>query len=231
MSSLPQSQINSTPVKKFVIALSCSPSKGRNSDSMLDAFITGITEFSNEKTMVEVEKIYLSDIPFDDYSYEVKDGPLPHEIKFKELFEKLERADGLVIATPTYNFSVPAKLKNFIDRIRPLALDFKSSNSLGQPVGKLGYLRTYFLVSGGTPNWAHAFTFFAFPAFWMRGVFLYFGAKCMGTLYSGDVNTFKNEKVLLKCKKKGGKYASQLMKSSGQGILERIFFRPPEQEF
>lgn len=231
MSSQFQSHADSAQIKKRVVALSCSPSKGRNSDSMLDSFITGITEFHDEKSTIEVEKIYLSDIPFDDYSYEVKDGPSEHETEFKELFKKLEKADGLVIATPTYNFSVPAKLKNFIDRIRPLALDFKSSNTLGQPVGKLGYLQTYFLVSGGTPNWAHTFIFFAFPAFWMRGVFLYFGAKCMGTLYSGDVNTFKNEKVLLKCKKRGYKYASQLMKGSSQGILERIFFRPPEKEF
>ncbi len=210
-----------------IIALSCSPSRKRNSDTMLDHFIAGMREVPT----IEVEKIYLDDIPIDFYNYENSKGALEHEIEFGKLTQKIaEGTDGLVIATPTYNFAVPAHLKNFIDRIRFIALDLSQRNALGQPVGKLAHLKTYFLVSGGTPKWAETILFFAFPAFWLRAVFLYFKARVMGAFYSGDIRTFENAKILAKCKRLGRRYASQVAGCRRQGILEYIFWRPPEAE-
>lgn len=208
-----------------ILALSCSPSRGRNSDKMLDNFILGMQEIEH----IEIEKIYLEDIPIDFYKYENRLGPQEHEVEFAKLCHKISNGiNGLVIATPTYNFSVPAHLKNFIDRGRCFALDFENKTRLGQPVGKLSHLKTYFLVSGGTPKWAETILFFAFPAFWLRGLFLYFNAKVMGAFYSGDVSAYQNKKVLDKCHKKGKKFAKQVLRNKNQGILERIFFRPPQ---
>lgn len=208
-----------------ILALSCSPSRGRNSDTMLDNFILGMREIKN----IEIEKIYLEDISINSYKYENRNGPEENEVEFGKLCQKISKEiSGLVIATPTYNFSVPAHLKNFIDRSRYFALDLSSRNKLGQPVGKLGHLKTYFLVSGGTPNWAEKILFFTFPAFWLRGIFLYFGAKVMGAMYSGDIETFKNKKILQKCFKNGKKYANKILHNKKQGILENIFFRPPQ---
>jgi len=209
---------------KKVVALSCSPSKGRNSDSMLDSFMAGVEEIAG----IEIEKVYLDDIPFENYNHKIKDGPQESETGFKELIDKIQNSCGLVIATPTYNFSVPAGLKNFIDRIRFFALDFGRKTKLGQPVGMLGYLDTYFLVSGGTPTWAEKILFFTFPAFWLRGVFIYFGSGCMGAIYSGDIRAYENKRILKKCQKAGRKYAKGLMSGKHQGILERIFWRPPQ---
>ena len=206
-----------------IIALSCSPSRGRNSDTMLDYFILGMKEISD----IEVEKIYLNDIPIDLYTYENSKTPLPHETKFAELARTITNdASGLVIATLTYNFSVPSYLKNFIDRIRFFALDFTKKSKLGQPVGNLGHLQTYFLVSGGTPRWAEKLFFFAFPSFWLRGVFLYFNAKVMGALYSGDIKTYENKKILTRCRRQGHLYARKVKGHKSHGILEHIFFRP-----
>lgn len=212
---------------KKIIALSCSPSRGRNSDTMLDTFIQGMKEIES----IEVEKIYLEDISIDHYQFENSTGPEDHEVDFKKLTEKLmTQTDGLVIATPTYNFSVPAHLKNFIDRSRFFALDFKTKNKIGQPVGKLGHLGTYFLVSGGTPNWAQKILFFTFPPFWLRGVFLYFGAKVFGAYYTGDVQAFNSKKILKTCKEKGKRFAKQIIKEEKHGILEDIFWRPPQNK-
>lgn len=192
---------------------------------MLDHFILGMKQVDG----IEIEKIYLDDIPIDTYTFENSMGAREHEIKFKELTNKIAHdISGLVIATPTYNFSVPAHLKNFIDRIRFIALDLSKRNKLGQPVGKLEHLKTYFLVSGGTSNWAECILFFAFPAFWLRGVFLYFGAQVLGAFYSGNVKTFENKDILAKCEKKGLHYAQRLKHQKNQGLFENIFWRPPQ---
>jgi FMN-dependent NADH-azoreductase len=192
---------------------------------MLDHFILGMKEIKG----IEVEKVYLHDIPINLYKHENRNGPEDSEKEFKQLTDKIDKEiDGLVIATPTYNFSVPAHLKNFIDRIRFFALDLTKRNKIGQPVGKLGHLKTYFLVSGGTPNWAEHILFFTFPAFWLRGVFLYFNARVMGAFYSGDVKTFQNNKILEKCFKKGKRYAQKVVSQKNQSILENIFWRPPQ---
>ncbi len=207
-----------------VIALSCSPSKGFNSDTMLDNFISGMKE--SEK--VTFEKFYINDIKIEDYNYNNRLGPTPEEKDFDLLCHKIKNAKALVIATPTYNFGVPAKLKNFIDRIRFFALDFKSKSRIGQPSGMLGHLRVYFIVSGGTPTWVQKLLFFAFPPFWLRGVFLYFGSHCLGAIYTGNVNACKDQNILNTCKKRGFKFAKQVESGKENDILERLFFRPPQ---
>lgn len=208
-----------------VLAISSSPSRGRNSDTMLDYFISGIKKVPG----IEVEKVYLDDIHINYYKHQNRTDAETDEEDFRKLTDKISKdISGLVISTPTYNFSVPAHLKNFIDRIRFIALDLKNKNKFDQPRGMLGHLKTYFLISGGTPNWAEKILFFTFPAFWLRGVFLYFGAQVMGAFYSGDTNTFNNPKVLNKCYKKGMRYGRKLASQKGQGILENIFWRPPQ---
>lgn len=210
--------------KQKIIALSCSPSKGRNSDRMLDSFILGVKSIDG----IEIEKIYLSDIYIESFKFENSTGPTESERDFAELSEKIKNADALVIATPTYNFSVPAQLKNFIDRIRFFALDLTKRNRIGQPVGMLCNLKTYFIVSGGTPNWAQKILFFAFPPFWLRGIFLYYNAHVLGAFYSGNVRAFDNQKILNRVKMKGVKFAKQVKRGKGNRVLERIFFRPPQ---
>ncbi len=208
-----------------ILAISSSTSRGRNSDTMLDYFIKGIETIGDH----QIEKIYLDEILINLYRYENRNGPEENEIEFKKITDKISAEVGaLIIATPTYNFSVPSHLKNFIDRIRFISLDLSKRNKLGQPVGKLENLYVYFLVSGGTPKWAQRILFFAFPPFWLRGVFLYFRAKVMGSFYSGDIETFKNQKILKKCSKLGRKFGMNIKKNKQKGILERIFFRPPE---
>lgn len=211
-------------VRPKIIALSCSPSRNRNSDAMLDAFITGL-----KKHPVDIEKIYLNDIEINQYSYVNRSGPQEQEVDFKNLTEKIKQAQGLIIATPTYNFSVPGHLKNFIDRLRFFALDMEEKNFLGQPIGLLTHLKTYFLVSGGTPKWAQRILFFAFPPFWLRAVFLYYASQCYGAYYSGDVQTFQNEKILALCQKLGKRYGKKLLKNAKNSILEKLFWRPPQK--
>jgi hypothetical protein len=193
---------------------------------MLDAFIEGV----QTHTQILIEKIYLEDIPIDAYSFKNGKGALEHEVAFKGLTDKIKCAQGLIIATPTYNFSVPAHLKSFIDRLRFFALDLENKNTFGQPTGMLTHLKTYFLISGGTPKWAERILFFAFPAFWLRAVFLYYSSQCYGAYYSGDIKTYENKKILKLCKKLGKRYGKKILHNSRQSILETLFWRPPQKD-
>lgn len=70
-----------------------------------------------------------------------------------ELFAELEAADTIVIATPTYNFNVPASLKAWIDQVTRAGLAFRYTET--GPVGLLKGKRALVLrASAGTPTGA-----------------------------------------------------------------------------
>jgi FMN-dependent NADH-azoreductase len=67
-----------------------------------------------------------------------------------ELVAELKSADAVVIATPIYNFSVPAPLKAWIDLIARPRVTFRYTPK--GPVGLLQGKRAYVAIaSGGTP--------------------------------------------------------------------------------
>jgi multimeric flavodoxin WrbA len=86
-------------------------------------------------------------------------------------------SDGIVIATPIWNFSVPGHLKNLIDRMGAFALD--ASHSLGTFNGKPFFL----IVTAGMPKAAWPFvrkTFSHVPT-----AIQYFGGSVLGTFFEG----------------------------------------------
>jgi len=168
---------------KKILALSASPSKGWNSDSMLDQFIDGAKEIDG----VEIEKIYVIDLPVLPYSFENREPDPQKEPEFCAFIDKFKAANGIVIATPTYNFGVPGSLKNLIDRLSPLCLNYSKLNSFGQPTGLLGDKIVFSLISGGTPNFIKSLLWFWFPAVWFSGIWWYFGAKNLGHVYGGGL--------------------------------------------
>lgn len=62
----------------------------------------------------------------------------------RELERRLDAADGILLASPEYNFSLPGPLKNAIDwisRIRPVPLRGKSALLLAASSGQVGGIR------------------------------------------------------------------------------------------
>ncbi len=196
-----------------IIILHGSPEVESNSSTMAHEFAQAILK---ESPSTLIEHVYLRDIPFEYYSYKAK-TPLESETEFKTLTDKIQRADALVIATPAYNFSVPAKLKNFIDRIGFFALDYTKKTKLGQPRPQLQYLRTFFLVSGGTPCAMKKCLFFLFPDFWLWAIFQYYGAKTYGSLYGGNLSyttpAKKDLDLLKKCQECGKSFIRKVEKN------------------
>jgi FMN-dependent NADH-azoreductase len=199
-----------------ITILQGSPSHGWNSDTMLDAFLEGIDSVEGEITY---SKYLTSDMECGHHCFMNRKGAEDHEEELEQLMKDVETSRGLVISSPTYNFAVPGGLKNTIDRLSTsIALDYQNINWAGQPTGKLGYLRNFYLVSGGTPLLAQKILFLIFPPMWLTIVFRYFGVKRSSSIYGGNLKgghlAKDDKKVLKKCRRAGVKYAKQILKDS-----------------
>jgi len=125
-----------------LLALVAGTNDPSNADVLADAFLAGAKE-AGAKT----EKIRLKDLVIEHFTMRHYDSTTQSEPDFRHVEEMIKRADGVLIATPVWNFSVPAHLKNLIDRMGSFALDPKY-RSHGMLKGKPFFL----LFTGGTPR-------------------------------------------------------------------------------
>jgi len=112
-----------------------------NSNALADAFIQGIQQIKG----VTVHKKMLKDMNINHFDVDYYSAQCSMEEDFCLLQKLVEEADGFVIATPIWNFSIPAHLKNAIDRMGSFALD--ETRSKGTLNGKPFYL----IHTGGAP--------------------------------------------------------------------------------
>lgn len=124
---------------KMILGICGSPRDGNTSWMMRQILI--------EKTRSETELIFLKDM-----NIELCDGCLTCEetgecIKnddMQAIYERMGKCDKIVIGTPVYFDSVPALLKNFIDRLNPLCVNESLKNKdiylivIGQLTGEEG---------------------------------------------------------------------------------------------
>lgn len=113
-----------------------------NSNVLADAFMEGIRSVGG----ATVEKVRLKDLRIEHFSLKFYEPLCISSDDFCRLQEQLVRAQGLVFASPIWNFSVPAHLKNVIDRMGAFALD-----SATHAKGQLNGLPFYMIFAGGAP--------------------------------------------------------------------------------
>jgi multimeric flavodoxin WrbA len=98
-----------------------------NSNMLADAFIEGMRKVGG----VEVEKVRLKDKAIDHFTLQNYHPGYQSKDDFPPIEKLLKEACAVVFATPVWNFSVPAHLKNLIDRMGAFALD-EATHSKGQ---------------------------------------------------------------------------------------------------
>lgn len=114
-----------------------------NSNMLADAFIEGM----NRVTGVCHKKFRLKDMNIEHFTLaHYATHPRDHEDDFSKTVDYLIGCHGVVIATPIWNFSVPAHLKNFIDRMGSFGLDSETHSK-----GQLNAKPFFLLYSGGAP--------------------------------------------------------------------------------
>jgi NAD(P)H-dependent FMN reductase len=99
-----------------IIALSGSSRTGSRNARLLDVAVEKAIELGSDVTLVNLRDL---DLPI--YDHDLEEDELPQAVLI--LRQLLAAHDGLMIATPEYNGSVPALLKN--------ALDWSSRPSFG----------------------------------------------------------------------------------------------------
>ena len=124
-----------------ILVLVAGTNEPSNSNALADAFVQGLEQHGG----THVTKIRIKDLRIESFTLDFYDPQCNQEEDFCRVQKLLEDAHGFVIATPVWNFSVPAHLKNLIDRMGSFALD--ASRSRGTLKGKPFYL----IFTGGTP--------------------------------------------------------------------------------
>ncbi len=115
---------------------------GGNTEFLADRFIEGLASRG-----VETSKLVLRDLNIKHFTLE---RYAPHcsdkDDDFCRVESLISEADGVVFASPVWNFSVPAHLKNLIDRMGAFALDTE-----GRSRGTLKAKPFFILYAGGAP--------------------------------------------------------------------------------
>ena len=146
-----------------------------NAQVLSQSFISGVMQHGD----AEVDTIKLKELPLEHFSLKHYDQSYEHEEEFKSVQRLIEEADGLVIATPVWNFGVPAHIKNLIDRMGSFALDAET-RSKGQLDGKPFFI----IFTGGAPLPAWKGLMKKTTSYVAQGL-QYFGASYIGHHFEG----------------------------------------------
>jgi multimeric flavodoxin WrbA len=104
----------------YILTLYGSPRQNGNTDILLDEFIKGATSV---KSVLQIEKIYVRNLkitPCQEYGICLKTGECAIKDEMSSLYDKLLRADLVVLSAPVFFSNVPAQVKIIIDRSQPL---------------------------------------------------------------------------------------------------------------
>lgn len=189
-----------------LLVLVCSTNDPSNSERLADEFLKG----AKEACACEIQKIRLFDFPLPHFTVNCYEGNCVLPKEYLELRKAVREADGILIATPVWNFGVPSHLKNFIDWMGVFGLDAET-HSKGQLHGK----PFYFIFTGGAPTGAWK-GLMRFTTMFIPESLRYFGGTIVGKFYEGHCTAGKGKfglvvdsrpAVLAKVRQKGMRFA------------------------
>ena len=156
-----------------ILVLVAGTNEPSNSNALADAMIDGMKQASPDAI---IDKVRLKDVDIGHFNLSCygPNCPLDGMTSVQSL---LMQADGVIIATPVWNFGVPAHLKNFIDRMGAFALD--ASHSVGTLNGKPFFL----IYTAGAPK--SAWPLFRRTLSSVSIAIQYFGGSVLGTFFEG----------------------------------------------
>ncbi|MBT4119827.1 MAG: NAD(P)H-dependent oxidoreductase [Candidatus Peribacter sp.] len=158
-----------------ILVLVCSTNKQSNSEFLADMFLKG----AEDACACNVQKLRLIEFELPQFTVDCYTDNCVFPKQYSQLKNMIEEADGVLIATPIWNFGVPAHLKNFIDWMGCFGLD-PETRTKGTLEGK----PFYFIFTGGAPKavWKGLMRF---TTMFVREGIRYYGGTVAGLYYEG----------------------------------------------
>lgn len=164
------------PIKEHateILVLQAGTNDPSNSAFLGEEFTTGMQHVPG----IHVKTIRLNDVTLEHFSLkhyrpETDQGP-----DLALLKDAIEHANGVVITTPIWNFSVPAHLKNAIDRMGSFCLDPETRTK-----GLLGGKPFFLIFTGGASQFVWN-SVMENSTSHMREAIKYFGGTVTGTCF------------------------------------------------
>ncbi len=133
---------SATPISTTILVIVAGTNEPSNSNVLADTMTDAMRGMRN----ITVSKLRLKDLHMAHFGLECHGPHCPID-DLEKVRDLITKAHGVVIATPVWNFSIPAHLKNLIDRMGTFSLDEKT-HSLGMLRSKPFYL----IITGGMLN-------------------------------------------------------------------------------
>lgn len=191
-----------------------------NSNTLAEAMIEGIRATYPEAV---VKSVRLKDLSIGHFNLDCYGPSCPID-ELTHVESLLKQSDGVIIATPVWNFGVPAHLKNLIDRMGAFGLD--ETRSLGTLNGKPFFL----IFTAGMPK--SAWPLIRKTVSGVGIAIQYFGGSVLGTLFEGSCTlgrgkfglvVHKRPKALQRARDKGTMFARQVKVFADTGSLPLRF--------
>jgi len=194
-----------------------------NCETLADAFMEGIQERTEQE--IHCTKICLRDLSIQHFSLENYHTACISHDDFCRVQELMQKSHGIIFATPIWNFSVPAHLKNLIDRIGAFGLD-EETHSKGQLKG----MPVTFIYTGGASVIAwkvllHLTTMHLSEAMKYFGATVigrHFEAKCMEEKGKFGLVVDKRSESLENMRRRGKQFSHIVRRFAKTGRLPRL---------
>jgi multimeric flavodoxin WrbA len=178
-----------------------------NSHLLAEKFKDGATAAGADATLIR-----LKDIQLDHFDLSLYDASHSTDDRFTEIRTAIVQSDGLVFASPVWNFSVPAHLKNLIDRMGSFGLD-PETHSVSMLNGK----PTFLIFTGGAP--AVAWPMLKRTTSHVGAGLQYFGCSIVGTHFEGSCTLGRGKFGLVVDKRPA---SLEAMKKKGAEFVELV---------
>ena len=206
-----------------LLRIDVSPRGDHSMSRKLSAVFTKDWETAHAGGKVIVRDLATTSLPFVELPWitGVYSDPSTHNDEQKaavkignDLIAELKEADEYLIATPMYNFAIPAKLKAYIDHVVRSGLTFKA-NSDGTYTGLLtGKKATIVIASAGEYTAGSPAEGYDAESSYLRFILGFIGVKEVSFIRAGS--TWKIDKGMAKAEDVVSALASEVAAAAGQ---------------
>jgi multimeric flavodoxin WrbA len=129
-----------------ILGISCSPRKGGNTEILVSEALAGTKEAGADIELLKMHELQIS--PCDGCTTCHQSGECRIKDDMQKVYQKLLAADGIILGSPVYFWSVSAQAKTLMDRIYALRFpNHKLTNKVGGAIVVAGRRGTMSAIS------------------------------------------------------------------------------------